>query len=59
MPITECTDVANIMRWFSNGIAGFHLTPECAAKLKEHIDRMTDRRALCPCSNCRTTPTEP
>ena len=46
MPITECTDVANIMRWFSNGIAGFHLTPECAAKLKEHIDRMTLQTVL-------------
>ena len=53
MPITKCSDVAKILQWFSCGIAGYHLTPECADKLKEHIDRMTDRRALCPCSKCK------
>ena len=42
MPITECSDVAKILQWFSYGIAGYHLTPECADKLKEHIDLLTD-----------------
>ena len=26
MPITECSDVAKILQWFSYGIAGYHLT---------------------------------
>ena len=43
--------------WYIDWYKRFMMRPN--AKLKEHIDRMTDRRALCPCSNCRTTPIEP
>ena len=42
-----------IMQWFTAATAGVHFTPDVAEQLKKHIDRLTDRSASCPCSNCR------
>ena len=55
MPMAEEENIQRLL----DSMLGVHFTPEQAERIKRRIDLLTDRRALCPCSNCRTIPIEP